>query len=405
MAGGTRSYEMARRLVAAGHEVHMITSWREPSEGRDWYVSEVEGIVIHWLPVPYSNKMGFLERIKSFFLFAVKSARRAANIKADVVLATSTPLTIALPGAFAAWRQRIPMVFEIRDLWPEVPIALGVLRHPVLKALARCLERFAYWRSSRIVALAPGMADAIVESGVDERLVSIIPNGCDTDLFGSVSVASPPAGREIVYIGTIGPANGVDYIPRLARALLSRYPGLAVRFVVIGDGKCLDEVKALSYELGLNEDQIIFLGALPKKEIPNWLSRARLSIMTYDGPEVLYRDSVSNKFFDSLAAGKPVLANFSGFSTLVAQSAGVGVILPRDDFDLAADQLSELIVADSWLEQCQEGAARLANETFSRDRLAQMLEVVLQQAVSAGPCEPLGVEFRVLWHQARQAKS
>jgi thioesterase domain-containing protein len=99
MSGGTRSYEMAKRLVAKGHEVNMITSWREDDGRKGWFETEEAGIRVHWLPVPYSNKMGFRERINAFIRFAFGAARKAASLPADLVFATSTPLTIALSGA------------------------------------------------------------------------------------------------------------------------------------------------------------------------------------------------------------------------------------------------------------------------------------------------------------------
>ncbi|MBT6673966.1 MAG: glycosyltransferase, partial [Proteobacteria bacterium] len=110
MSGGTRSYEMARRFVQQGHEVHMITSWREPRDDQAWFESNEAGIHVHWLPVEYTNKMSFLNRIKAFLKFAIKSANKTASIKADIIFATSTPLTIALPAVYAAKIQKIPMV-------------------------------------------------------------------------------------------------------------------------------------------------------------------------------------------------------------------------------------------------------------------------------------------------------
>lgn len=404
MVGGTRSFEMARRLVAKGHEVHMVTSWRDQSERDDWYTEVIEGINVHWLPVGYSNKMGFIDRLRAFFKFAFRSALRAATLKADVVFATSTPLTIALPGVFAAKRMRVPLVFEVRDLWPEVPIALGVLKNFFLKKAAIWLEKFAYRNSSRIVALAPGMADSIANLGFAARRISIIPNGCDLNLFAIKGDGPIPPERIVLYIGTIGPANGVEYIPRLAAVIRQRHPNDSVRFIIIGEGKNLDQVKALSVDLGLYESQIAFLGALPKKDIPEWLGKCRMTIMTYDGPEILYRDSVSNKFFDSLAAGRPVVANFAGFSTLVAQGAGAGAMLSRDNLDLAADTLVRIINDEEFLENGRKACHVLAKETFDRDRLAGMLETVLDQAANrtaSSDFEPVGGEFRDLWYRSK----
>ena len=407
MAGGTRSFEMARRLVAYGHEVHMITSWREPTERRGWYTEVIEGIHVHWLPVAYSNKMGFLARICAFVSFAFRSGFRAARIGADVVFATSTPLTIALPGVYAARRLRVPLVFEVRDLWPEVPIALGILRNPVLKWVAKWLERFAYRHSSRIIGLAPGIAQSIIKSGGDSRRVSVIPNGCDLDLFATEEIRLSPE-RLVLYIGTIGQINGVSYLSRLAAAIKMRHPDAGVRFVVIGDGKELNKVRTLSNELGLTETEIEFLGALPKNEIPAYLARCRMSIMTCEGPAVLYRDSVFNKFFDSLAAGRMVVANFVGFSTLVAQSAGAGMLLSADDLDEAADRLVALMLDDDALVRGSHQTMNLARNVFARDRLAKMLETVLLQAFNRDELTEgatVGEEFCALWQNALEMRA
>jgi len=404
MSGGTRSFEMARRLVAYGHEVHMVSSWREPSTRRGWYTEEIEGIHVHWLPVAYSNHMGFFARIRAFLSFAIHSSLRAARIKADVVFATSTPLTIAFPGIYASWRLRVPLVFEVRDLWPEVPIALGVLRNPVLKWTARWLERFVYRHSSRVIALAPGMVQNVVESGIDPRRVSIVPNGCDLDLFSTAAEVPLSAERMLLYIGAVGSANGVDYLPRLAAAIRERHSDTGIRIVVIGDGKELDDVKALSNRFGLSGAEIEFFGALPKEKIPTYLARCRMTIMTAADNEVMYRNMVFNKLFDSLAAGRMVVANFEGFSTLVPKAAGAGELLPRDDLNEAADRVVRLMLDDESLTHGSRQALVLARDVFSRDRLARMLETVLLQAynrIELGEEPMVGEEIRALWEKAK----
>jgi hypothetical protein len=99
MSGGTRSYEMARRLVAAGHEVDMITSWREPIAKKGWFEQRVDGIRVHWLPVQYANHMNYYQRIAAFFSFALRAGNRATELGGDIVFATSTPLTICYKGS------------------------------------------------------------------------------------------------------------------------------------------------------------------------------------------------------------------------------------------------------------------------------------------------------------------
>ena len=123
MSGGTRSYEMARRMVKKGHQVHMITSLRDGSSRSGiWKKEIIDGITVHWLSVPYDNKMSSIRRIYSFIIFAFKAGSKAISIGGDIIFATSTPLTISIPAIKAKNKLKIPMVFEVRDLWPELPI-------------------------------------------------------------------------------------------------------------------------------------------------------------------------------------------------------------------------------------------------------------------------------------------
>jgi glycosyltransferase involved in cell wall biosynthesis len=389
MAGGTRSYEMARRLVAAGHDVQMVTTWREPTDRADWFVTNEAGITVHWLPEPYSNHMTYAQRLRAFSRFAWASSRKAAALPGDVVFATSTPLTIALPGIYTARRKRIPFVFEVRDVWPDVPIAMGVITNPLIIALARLLERVAYRNATAVVALAPGMKEAVCRRGVPSSRVHVIPNGCDFDIFADRDItpatlpgASGGHAKSVVYIGTMGTANGVDYIPRLAAEMRRLSGADSLRFYLIGDGSQRHGVEKLSAELGVLNSSVFFIGQLTKREVARWLAAADASIMTYDGPDIVFKDSVSNKFFDSLAARKPVIANFRGFSTQAAVDAGAGFILSRDPSAAAAELLA--ITSDpAVFKQSAEGAFALAHTRFSRDVLALELERLLTATLAS----------------------
>lgn len=386
MPGGTRSYEMGRRLVEAGHEVHMITSDQSgrigASEG--WRFTEEAGIHVHWTTVPYGNEMPYGERIKAFFLFAWRSAREAARVGGDLVFATSTPLTIALPAVYAAKRCGIPMVFEVRDLWPAVPIALGALKNPLSRRLARRLERFAYGNASHVVALAPGMRDAIVETGYPSERVSVIPNGADLDLFDV-----PPEegnrlrrlhpwlqGRPLVlFAGTLGMANGVDYLVRLASTVRTLDP--EIRFLVIGGGKEVERVRGMAREQGVLESNFFMMNAIPKREIPAWLSASDLVTALFTGPKIVWKDAVQNKFFDAMAAGRPIVNNFEGWQSRIAEEHGAGLILPAEDIPEAARLLTGAIRNQEWMEKARTAARQLGRERFSRERLAWELEQVL----------------------------
>ncbi len=387
MAGGSRSFEMARRLVAGGHEVHMVTSdqvagasaglWRESSEA---------GIQVHWTAVPYDNSMGFGERLRAFFTFAWRAARKAASLRGDVIFATSTPLTIAIPAVYASWRTRVPMVFEVRDLWPAVPIAIGALRNPVLKWAARWLERFAYTHSSRIVALAPGMRDEIIATGYPAKRVAVIPNGCDLDNFSNPHIrrklreeCSWLGNRPLlVFTGTFGLVNGMDYLVRLAKAISDIDP--EVRLVAIGDGREFERTRRLASELKVLDRTLFLLGKRPKQEAVAWTHAADMTIALFTGPDIVWRDAVQNKFFDSLAAGKPVVNNFPGWQSKIAEESGAGLILSATNFEEAATDVVHLLRDPSRLQQAGRAARSLAVLRFNRDTQALELAKLLGEA-------------------------
>ena len=184
MKGGTRSYEMARRMVKAGHKVHMITSRKDGGiQNNGWLHENIEGINVHWLPVEYSNKMSYFRRLIAFFEFAIKAGGKVKQIGGDVIFATSTPLTIAIPAINAKKALKIPMVFEVRDLWPELPIAIGALKSPLTKYFAKKMEMWAYKNSDSIIGLSPGMCDGVIKTGYPKSKVFNIPNSCDLELF------------------------------------------------------------------------------------------------------------------------------------------------------------------------------------------------------------------------------
>jgi len=380
MSGGTRSYEMARRLVAKGHEVNMVTSWRENDGRKGWFETREAGIRVHWLPVPYSNNMGYKERIKAFLEFSFGAAKKAASLPSDVVFATSTPLTIAIPGAYTAWRQRAPMVFEVRDLWPDLPIAVGALQNPVLQLVAKALERFAYNRSERIVALSPGMKEGVVKTGFPAEKVAVIPNSSDLDFFdpkqydGSAFRSKhPEIGNAplIVYAGTMGKINGVAYLVQIAAAAMKQ--GCPLQFVVVGRGREEEKVRSVATGLGVLGKNFYMYPSVPKSKMPDILSAADLAISLVIDLRPLWANS-ANKFFDALASGTPVGINYGGWQAELLRETGAGIVLPSNDPDKAARRLYAFLSNEQQLEKAGQVARRLAEDRFSRDDLAEQLE-------------------------------
>src|SRR5690554_3581173 len=392
MSGGTRSYEMARRMVRAGHEVHMITSSRDSSSDQHcWQTTNEAGIQVHWYPVPYSNHMTYSQRMAAFLSFANSARKKAVELEGDVIFATSTPLTIALPAVPAARRKNIPMVFEVRDLWPEMPIAMGALNNPLLRVAARRLERWAYENASAVVALSPGMKAGVVATGYPAEKIAVIPNSSDNKEFAFDADAAQQfrAARSwladkplLVYTGTFGKVNGVGYMVELAKALLAR--GSDVRILLVGDGAERDIVKQAAEVAGVYQNNLFIEASLPKKEIPALLSAATMaSALFIDLPEM--RPNSANKFFDALASGTPVLLNYGGWMHDLVTKHGCGLPMWRKSVAEVAEILDAKMHDQAWLHQAGQAARKLAEGYFDRDILADQLISVLHAAVDGKP--------------------
>jgi len=385
--GLIRSYEFSRRWVEQGHEVTVITSdSRLPEEfsAKAFVDGKIDGIRIRSVRVTYDNRMGTWRRIVSFLKFMFGATWLAATAgRHDVVFATSTPLTVGIPGWVAAAVTRTPFVFEVRDLWPEAAIQMGVIsRTGLLGRAGKMLERFLYRRASHIVGLSPGMVDGVIAEGIAPERVHMVPNSSDLDLF------SPgPKDPELVeryglkdrfvigYAGAIGPSNDVEgNVPEAARILLERGRDDIV-FLIAGDGK---SVPALA-EATAGMSNVVLAGSMPKAEVPRFTRTADALMVLFADKPILATNS-PNKFFDGLATGKPMIVNSDGWTRGLVEDNEAGAYFPANDGRALADVAERLADDEDFRSRCQANARRLAEERFARDLLAAQVFEVLTAA-------------------------
>lgn len=387
MSGGTRSYEMAKRMVKAGHEVHMVTSRVDGKlHGRSWIVEEIEGIQVHWLPVQYDNSMGYSRRLLAFMNFAARAGGYAAKLGGDLIFASSTPLTIAIPGVLASRKSKAPMVFEVRDLWPEVPYAMGALRLPFSLQLAKKLESWAYRNSTAVVGLSPGMCEGIARTGFPSNRVYCIPNSADLDLFQldvdrveDVRGARSWLGERplVLYAGTFGKVNGIEYMVYLAQAMLE--VNAEIRFLAVGRGSEWEKIKELASSCGVLGKNFFMEPAVPKRQIANLFASATVCASWVIDVPALWNNS-ANKVFDAMAAGKPVVINHEGWQKDLLEGEGMGLALPPNDYPASARLLNDFIQDTDKVKEAGQASLRLAETQFSRDELAGKLMEVLEDA-------------------------
>lgn len=394
-ATGTRSYEMSLRLIRRGHRVTMICGAYEAGDqradaSRRVVEEEIDGIRVLRVAEPYGNRMGFARRVLAFGRFARTATQLVQSLDADLVFATSTPLTVGLPGMKGARRLRVPFVFEVRDLWPELAIALGVVRNPMLQWYLRRMERNIYAAADRIIALAPGIKEGICKTGFAENRVAVIPNSSDLDLFtpGSDRTLDERFGRpddfRLVFTGAHGLANGLDAV--LDAALeLQRRGEKGIRFVFLGEGGQRERLIERSRRDG-TDSIITWLSAVPKNELARILPRMHVGMMILKNVPSFYYGTSPNKFFDYIAAGLPVLNNYPGWLAGLIKEHHCGVVVPPDDARAFADAIIEMRDGKHDLTAMGLRARKLAESHFSRDFLAGQFVDVLE-ATAKEPCK------------------
>jgi glycosyltransferase involved in cell wall biosynthesis len=378
-SGGTRSYEFARALVARGHQVTMVCGAHAHSglslpwdERAGWSRGSVDGIDVISLPLAYSNRDSLPRRGWAFARFAWRALQVALAEPCDLVFATSTPLTAALPGLAARWLRGKPFVFEVRDLWPELPRALGV-RNPLLLAGMSGLEWAAYRGADACVGLSPGIVAGIARRAPRGRAVALIPNGSDLELFhprlrAPLELPGVRPGDFVAgFTGAHGPANGLDALLEVARELRRRGDA-RVKLAFIGDGKEKDRLRAAAAQEGL--DNCLFFDPVPKQRLGAITASLDCGLMVLKDVPAFYDGTSPNKFFDYAAAGIPIVNNYPGWLAGLIGQSQAGVVVPPNDPVAFADALQALAADPARRARAGAAARVLAETRFARADLA-----------------------------------
>ena len=378
---GIRSYAMAQALIRNGHQVIMVCGSGSGTGqtglthafNKGMRRGVVDGIEIIEFELPYSNSFSFLKRALIFFSFALKSIKVAFTEQYDVLFATTTPLTAGIPGIFAKWLLRKPFVFEVRDLWPELPKAMGVIKNPIVLWMMSILEWVSYQSADRLVGLSPGIVEGIVKRGVDPQKVASIPNGCDLDIFAQEQQAWRPEQVKntdlmAIFTGTHGLANGLNAVIDVAVELQQRKRD-DIKLVLVGDGMQKQALQQRATDLKLNN--IVFHDPVNKTKLAGLMASADLGLQILANVPAFYYGTSPNKFFDYIAAGLPVLNNYPGWLAELIQQKYCGFAVPpenplafADALEYAADHRDELVVMG-------ENAQNLARSQFNRQELSQ----------------------------------
>lgn len=355
-AGGTRHYEFGKRVVARGHEFVVVASDLSYLDAKklNQKTEQVDGIKILRPTIPSFIHKGFLWRIIAYIIYMFSSFWRAVREpKIDLVMGTSPSLFQALSAAWVSILRRRPFLLEVRDLWPDFAIEMGVLKSKVLIFLAKRAESFIYWRAKHILVNSPAYVDYLVKRGIAREKISLIPNGVDPGMFNGHS--SPEKIREefglddkfvVSYTGAIGPANDIATIVRAADLLKDRQD---VHFLIVGGGKALAEVQQMVSDKSLSN--ISIAGVRQKSEIPNILAGSDACVATLLNIP-MFAMTYPNKIFDYMAASKPIVLGIDGVIRKVMEDGKGGIFVePGNEHELAD--------AVAWMAENREAAKQM----------------------------------------------
>lgn len=387
--GGTRHYEFARYSGAHGAPFTIVASNISYLSGGEtravrhlFHEETIDGIRVLRTRTLRTLHRSFTWRIASFLSFMVNSVLTGLRAgPCDLVMGTTPPIF----QAFSAWAlaalRRKPLLLEVRDLWPEFAIDMGVLRNPALIAFARVLERFLYRRAAHIVVNSPAYRDYLItRKNVDPARISLIANGVDPHMFapeddGSSMRRALALGDHFVvtYAGALGLANDIPTILRAA-ALLRDSPH--IRILLVGDGKERPNLEAQAQREGLSNVQ--FTGARPKADMQAILAASDCCLATLQ-PIPMFAMTYPNKVFDYMAAGRPTVLAIDGVIRTVIEAAGGGLFVPPGHPAELADAIRALSRDRTRCREMGRRAREYVVRHFDRQQQAQDFLAILRR--------------------------
>lgn len=387
--GGTRSYDLATSFVKKGHQVVVISSSKEEKyKSRRWTVVKENGLEVHFIHSAYGTQLSYLKRTFVFLKFMFFSTLRILKIQADVVIATSTPLTIGIPALVKKVLNRTPYVFEVRDVWPEAVIAIGAVRGKVMQKWLSFQERTIYKYADFIVPLSTDMQNSIQRRFPEFANKSniVIENIAEINRFqnkiGSISldeICGFIPRFTILYAGTFGRVNGIEYVVNLAKETLKKDP--SVVFLLVGAGGDKKKVKSLAIDQGVLNQNVFILDPISKEELPKWYNSVDMGSSFVINIRELWANS-ANKFFDSLASGKPIIINHRGWQAEIIEKENIGYVLPEIIGDEDVDEFLRYTQDTSLHDLQKRNALKKAVASYSLEIAVDKYMIIFKELQS-----------------------
>jgi glycosyltransferase involved in cell wall biosynthesis len=370
----TRVYEMCKIWIEQGVEVTVITSPYDKSDivsNKLISKMKIDGITLIVINAGDSNRFGILKRAYRAILFAIISSYYAIKLKSDILIASSGPITIGVPGLLGKFFSKKKLVFEVRDLWPGGAVEMGLIKKRNLKKLFFKFEKYCYNQSALVVPCSLGMEkDILIRFPNTNTLV--IPNACDNKLFQSeVKEFEFPNwlnsdSKILLYTGSLGLMDACDEIIEGFNLIEEKQN---IHLVFIGDGTERAELENLVNKYVLN-DNIHFLGLIPKTDVIEWYRKAIVSFVVFKNYYSLSTSS-PNKMFDSFAAGVPIIQNTKGWIYDLVENKNVGINIESRSPISMKNAIEIFTTHEIDMSELKRNVFKVANHDFDRNYLAQ----------------------------------
>ncbi len=379
-AGGTRHFELSQHCRKQGidfsiiaSDISYLTGGKVNGKGGLISTEIVQDTIIYRAYTYPALHKSFVWRVFSFISFMLSSIVAALRVKdVNAVIGTSPPIFQAFSAWLAAFIKGVPFILEVRDLWPEFAVDMGVLKNRALIKLSYRFARFLYARATHIIVNSPAYRDHLISIGVSENKISLIPNGVDIGMFpmnsnGKLVRADLGLNGQFVvtYAGAIGLANDIPLILKAAERLCDRPE---IHFLVVGDGKERRNMEDMARGMGLRN--VTFTGAMPKSRMPDVMSASDACLAVLQNIP-MFKTTYPNKVFDYMASSKPTILAIDGVIREVVEMAGGGIFVPPGDDQALAQAVCQLSENPEQTMEMGDSARKYVAKYFNREKQAE----------------------------------
>ncbi len=378
----------AHHLARVGHSVTVICEPPNYPKGmlfsgyqNKWRsVETLRGVRVIRSWVWITPKKSFLYRILNYTSFLISASWAGFRVpKPDVIFATSPPLFGLFAGALVAKARRVPLVSEIRDIWPDSALAVGMVKKNLGFRIIEAIEKKIYRQSAVAVVNAEGIMKRLHDKkGVPREKMALLTNGAELELFRPDADSSEIEKRYALkdkfvalYTGLLGLAQAPKVIIEAANLLKDKKD---IVFVVVGEGALKAKCEELAKKYDLRN--VVFTGERPRAEMPAFAARADVAVIPYKN-ESLFKDVIPSKMFDYMAAAKPLIINLDGEGAAIIRAADCGLVVAPEDPQALAKGILKIYDDKKSAEEMGKNGRRYAEQHYDRKKIAERLETLL----------------------------